>query len=1455
MKKQLLVFILIFLIETIFAVDIQKVTVTYTAGGVSKSMDVLANTTKAISRDKGTPINIRIYKSSTAPSSSIFTLTCYPTGGGFERTSTNASELFSNVGDALTNDIWCMVNVVSGLIRIQPVDLPTGYPDLSPINREVDGSVSSSYKEFYVGQTVDVDCGIYNNGQGDAGSHRTGFYIGTSSSDYTNRFDYNTTGSSPIKPGFVESESTTYTFSATDVGTRYFNFWADYQDVIEEGTAEGNNKQSWGPFKVKEVPLLVDVTQPSSNLTITQGQTVTITWSGGGTGATSVSLRRDNDNTWENGSGEFWIAVGQPVTGSYEWDTKDVPAGSYFLAAAIFNTTTYSYDYATGEVTINPLCTITGQASSNLNNFDKISGATVTIDGNLLLQSVTDNNGNYTINAVPAGQHSISIEHASYWWEGNNSTLFTKSVNIAGNQSFDFSGHCIAQPEVTYNIPSTFSPGVPFDITVTLKNTSYAISGIPAYLDVSFPDLTSSTSDVTIINQSGFDANPQFYQPGTNICKVNTSTGEMNCSYPSNWLMISGVRNATIHFNSEWIYTLRITPPNTQVLKIQIKGSIGDQRWPSSGILGQQGYQEKEITLSRSQNWGTGTIISPIEGYSFGGKKYILREYLGGLYHLVFENSESGEVLIDDPDIINAVGMYYTLSKTNYSWNYNFQNTNSEIQKWEENKNDYQKLLYNLTLEDYNELMNKRYGSGIILYGGIIVAGVGAALTAIPSGGGSVFLYLAVAGGVLTATAGAVGLGVDMVSTYSKIKQDDHYYLQERQYYNLALNYLDRSGDMLPIPAKEELLNEYVEIGGEKIAEDFNAADIMASSATGVYAYIQSIDDVAAANAANIAASIIADRTINYIDQLTDNERNDILYKLSVNDHHQMLYLLSERILKNYGILNSSSQHSVREINTALGELPSLIVYFHLVYEEIACNKRVEELSQDVLNTIQRFKIQNGDINSLEEDCSIAGNYASTFKSSTIALFNYWKDFAYNITSSYKTVTDINEIKYNYLSINNDVNNVVLSAGGTYNYTFGFQNVGNKTVEINNITLSNNFNANLRNIIYPSLISSGSALNLNLVMDLTTANLELISTFNSVVTVQVDYTVNGISKVQRFNIEPRISGPVQIQVYPTLLMPSINESISLKVEYKSTISAQVDLFIENYSGYSKNLGQFSIIPGSNNIELSWDVPNTFKVGPQSMRFKIRSSYFNYDYVISKCFTISPSIEGDKSKFNFSSVSIISSQKDSEIAQRLNSAINNSQILYSEGLTAGVLLAAMQNNNLILIGGDQANLLVNDLVYRQKISSNLWTASGDAHIIFVDNPFAPVAPAGNQAIVIAGYNLEDTYIAGLKLLNEIAQGSTTDVNDLLINRDKIEYNESRILTFPNPVSGILHIEYYDKNEDFEIINIINSSGELIGKEKTITLKQQIDFSKYESGYYILEFVKSSGETKRVKIIKR
>ena len=111
-----------------------------------------------------------------------------------------------------------------------------------------------------------------------------------------------------------------------------------------------------------------------------------------------------------------------------------------------------------------------------------------------------------------------------------------------------------------------------------------------------------------------------------------------------------------------------------------------------------------------------------------------------------------------------------------------------------------------------------------------------------------------------------------------------------------------------------------------------------------------------------------------------------------------------------------------------------------------------------------------------------------------------------------------------------------------------------------------------------------------------------------------------------------------------------------------------------------------------------------------------------------------------------------------------------------------------------------------------------------------------------------YNLST---ANRNYYNKTGGFSVRCVRDLIPNLITTT-TTSIIRIFPNPVTGILTIEYKDNN--YTTINILNSLGVLLEKENVISPRQQLNFSKYKYGLYILEFVNPSGETMRIKVIK-
>ena len=113
-----------------------------------------------------------------------------------------------------------------------------------------------------------------------------------------------------------------------------------------------------------------------------------------------------------------------------------------------------------------------------------------------------------------------------------------------------------------------------------------------------------------------------------------------------------------------------------------------------------------------------------------------------------------------------------------------------------------------------------------------------------------------------------------------------------------------------------------------------------------------------------------------------------------------------------------------------------------------------------------------------------------------------------------------------------------------------------------------------------------------------------------------------------------------------------------------------------------------------------------------------------------------------------------------------------------------------------------------------------------------------------------YLLYDSFYCNWARNDKLAGYAVRCIND--IATDITNPSTSIIEIYPNPVTDILNIE--SKDEEFETISILNSQGKVITKEKPIGPLHQLDLSNYISGLYFLEFVKTSGEIRRVKIIK-
>ncbi|MBN2829492.1 MAG: caspase family protein, partial [Candidatus Cloacimonetes bacterium] len=351
MKTLLSAFSFFFLSSLAALPQINECRVEWTRNGQVQYYHVYAGQTYAIERDPGTAVSFSVWPTSTAPSPRIYYLVDWTNGINVNSGSTTQGYWYfeNNVGSAAT-EVWLYINsTATGLIKISVNNYVPPLPDLTVTSITFDGTTQLG--NYQSGETVDISCRVDNNGSGTAGTSYLGIYLGNSPTDFSNRIASKSVMSLTGLHGVYIDHS--YTFLDGDIGTKYFLFRADRTNVVTESFEE-NNTAYRGSFNITGVPLNITVNQPSADVQVAQGQPVNVTWTGTGSGAT-VNLRRDNDNIWENATGEAWIEYFLPITGSYSWDTKDVPPGTYYIAATLNSTSESDYDYASGRVIVNPL--------------------------------------------------------------------------------------------------------------------------------------------------------------------------------------------------------------------------------------------------------------------------------------------------------------------------------------------------------------------------------------------------------------------------------------------------------------------------------------------------------------------------------------------------------------------------------------------------------------------------------------------------------------------------------------------------------------------------------------------------------------------------------------------------------------------------------------------------------------------------------------------------------------------------------------------------------------------------------------------------------------------------------------------------------------------------------------------------------------------------------------------
>ena len=152
-----------------------------------------------------------------------------------------------------------------------------------------------------------------------------------------------------------------------------------------------------------------------------------------------------------------------------------------------------------------------------------------------------------------------------------------------------------------------------------------------------------------------------------------------------------------------------------------------------------------------------------------------------------------------------------------------------------------------------------------------------------------------------------------------------------------------------------------------------------------------------------------------------------------------------------------------------------------------------------------------------------------------------------------------------------------------------------------------------------------------------------------------------------------------------------------------------------------------------------------------------------------------------------------------------------------------------------------------------ISNTSWSVSVDVAWLNLSSP------TGNGSSTIVTTAITSNSSKGSRIANLVISSPELSPVNVIVRQlcdivtDCSEPKGDELIVYPNPVSGMLNVDY--KDSKFSNFNILNLNGLKIHNEKVVNPMQRIDFSKYSKGLYILEFVTNTGEVKRVKVVNK
>ncbi len=818
--------------------------------------------------------------------------------------------------------------------------------------------------------------------------------------------------------------------------------------------------------------------------------------------------------------------------------------------------------------------------------------------------------------------------------------------------------------------------------------------------------------------------------------------------------------------------------------------------------------------------WGS---LNTIESYDIFGTTYRIKQTIDEARILVSEVIDGQDEHIFNESISEAVLMYHALMT--YGPNLALDSELAMTEKkqyWQNQAKNIERARQGLEFEGEHDLEQSfKFGTAGIIGGILVSTGTGAAIGTVIAGPPGTVIGAGV--GIVVGAVGGYFAYVSLLCNTASDGIGDQFLVYEHIAYIKAFAYLNQENETAGQEALEKFsrmaaLAEGWEGAGESFEDISDAVEYVETAAGILFLPVKEVP--------KHVAGTLSKRVFNAtIDCKMDIDSIKLRMDFSRDSHLAVMQQLASDLAKKYENakqMKGSNNHTDSFVRLIMELALANELYFENKTELVwSIKMRAEKWSEYPGKKQAPYEYIGSDKVSLDNGFNNCNSQYETFQQSRSAFVSEYDELADKMHGSYDELI-VEQTAQVFVKFNNEEGSPKEFIYGTSdNVSFTVKNIGESNINQFSMNPVSGGGALLALGSVSNLsIGAGQSITFSCPVEYIGSETELERVLSA--EVRINYTMNGEAH-ERYTylhfepITPVSIGEIVVEKGVVFPGETVIFDVWLYAATPGTVTVVPAIMYED-NPLQLLSSQQVYLPAEDKqkVSFSWTMPAGAAIGDYGLRFDVGFIGTALRFYSPKFVHNLPEKPEGVVDFNFDNAAIVTHNADENIAKRVQAAFNipNERVLYLEGLTAGELLPIMERNDFILIGGHEANLLVAQLVSNGEIPSDLWQQSGDATIHLVEEPFTPYSPAGSQALVIAGYRLEDTYYAGHGLLYQFENPDLTyiEINGSTQVNEDAGAQYSCIAHYSNgSTSDVSNDASWGENSNYADIN---SSGFLI-----------------------------------------